>query len=100
MCFVYIASGGFIFGNFSYSKKKNQSLDLLQNTGKIKILVSLTTAEILPFQPQGHIQTSDCWLLHAARHPVSNSCGVSGDIGAAQAGFLLNKMLTAMLQHM
>lgn len=81
-------------------KKKNQSLDLLQNTGKIKILVSLMTAEILPFQPQGHIQTSDCWLLHTARHPVSNSCGVSGDTGAAQAGFLLNKMLTAMLQHM
>lgn len=94
MYFVYIGSGGFIFGNFSY--KKNQFLDLLLNIGKIKILVSLMTAEILPFQPQDCIQTTDCWLYHTARHPVSNSCGVNGDVRAAQAGSMLNKMLTVI----
>lgn len=81
-------------------KKKNRFLDLLQNIAKIKILVSLTTAEILLFQPQGHIQTSNCWLLHTARHPVSDSHGVSRDIRGAQAGFPVNEMLTAILQHM
>ena len=76
--------------------KKNQLLDLLPNIGKIKILVSLMTAEILSFQSQDHIQTTDCWLRHAARHPVSNSCGVNGDVRAAQAGFMLNKKLTVI----
>lgn len=75
-------------------KKKSQFLDLLQNIDEIKILVSLTTAEILPFQP------TNCWLLDTARHPVSGSHGLSRDIRAAQAGFLLSEMLTVILQHM
>lgn len=50
--FVYIASGGFIYGNYSY--KQNQLLDLPPNIGQVKILVLLMTGETLPFQPQGH----------------------------------------------
>lgn len=71
MYFVCIASGGFIFGNFSY--KQNQFLDLAPNIGQVEILVLLRTAETLPLQPQSHKQTAGCWLCHAARQPVTNS---------------------------
>lgn len=95
MYFAYVANGGFIFGNFGY-KKKNCFLDLLLNINKVEILTSLRTTEILPFQPQDHIETTDFWLQHVTKGSVSNSSGVSGEARAAHSAVVLNKMLTVM----